>query len=107
MEAQLNFTILSDGLANASQELRKFPNLPVINQGQRILDAINSLRTRVDQGFRDVNVSFILEYLRNNYVLIYLRFDSIALRLGSIALRLGSIALRLGSIALRHECKQS
>ena len=51
MDNQPDFERLSNGLANASDELRKIPNVPLINQGREILAAINELQTRVNEGF--------------------------------------------------------
>lgn len=51
MDDQPDFDQLSDGLVNASNQLRKLPNVPLINQGREILAAIDALQTRVNEGF--------------------------------------------------------
>lgn len=60
MDDQPDFERLSNGLANASEELHKFPNVPAINQGQQILTALNVLQTRMNEGFHALGGSLIL-----------------------------------------------
>lgn len=57
MDPQPDFDQLADCFVGASHELRKLPNVPVINQGQNILNAITAMQARMDAQFEILEVS--------------------------------------------------
>ena len=65
MDAQPDFERLAECLAAASQEFRKLPNVPVINQG---LTALNTMQTRIDVQFQDLGVSMMFYIASFKYI---------------------------------------
>lgn len=73
------FTTTSTALAAASYEIALFPNMPTLNEGRRLYEAIERLTTSVDNLRTDVNTMRTdLNTMRTE---MNSKFDSLELRM--------------------------
>lgn len=97
MELQPDFERLADCFAGASQELRKLPNVPVINEGQNILAAISTMQEQMVEQYQSLKVSLC------SYEMTSIYTDSFKTEIGGLKTQIGGVERRLDSLEGRFD----
>ena len=92
MDPQPDFERLADGFVGASEELRKLANVPVITQGQNILNAITTMQARMETRFDGLGVS------TNSHEIISLDTNSFKARIDRLEARFGVLETRFDGL---------
>ena len=119
MDPQPDLERLADGFVGASEELRKLANVPVITQGQNILNAITTMQARVDtaittmQTRMDTAITTMqarmdtqfdgLGVSTNSHEIISLDTNSFKARIGRLEARFDGLEARFDGLEARFD----
>ncbi|KAI9792320.1 MAG: hypothetical protein M1816_002545 [Peltula sp. TS41687] len=90
---QPDFNLVSQGLQLASSELAKCPNIPALQQGQSILDAIQRLSDTLNQARRETRESF--REVGERLGRIDSRLDALETRVSTLDSRVSTLTSRV------------
>ena len=96
MDPQPNFQRLADSLVGISEGLLRLPNVPVITEGQNILNAINTMQAQMDTQFERLGVS------TNSHEIISLDTNSFKARIDGLEQRFDGLQGQFNGLQLQQ-----
>ncbi|KAL2059284.1 hypothetical protein ABVK25_000576 [Lepraria finkii] len=103
MNPQPDFERLADVFVGAGEELRKLPNVPVINQGQNILTAITTMQARMDTQFDALGAR--VGRLEARFDRLEARFDGLEARFDGLEARFDGLQGQFNGLQLQQSAE--